>query len=353
MPWVLDEIIQAEVDRLKRLRILVDEMPPTNVTLVGDSVLDRYVHGWANRLNATAPVPAVKVTSTEEFAGAAAHVARGLTSLGLNARLFSIIGGDEAGQTLASNLKQEGIETNGLRVVANRQTVVKTRVYGARESLIDQNQLLLQIDDEPQEDMPPAVSQRLTVSALASLSDAEVLILSDYNKGAITDEGAQQLISAANGNGIPTICDPKLTGLNRTDGATCVLFEIRGLELTRRRLGLDSALDTARDLIERYHWEALVVLGGTHGLWLYTAEEEHHIPCMLDEARQIIGLHDAAAVAMAAALSQGASLHDAATLAHAACETILSAEEGQDVLDRRTLSASLDERAWQMQVSDR
>ena len=72
----------------------------------------------------------------------------------------------------------------------------------------------------------------------------------------------------------------------------------------------------------------------------------------MDEAKQIIGLHDAAAVAMAAALSQGTTLHDAATLAHAACETILRADEGQ-VLDRRTLSASLDERAWQMQVSDR
>jgi len=353
MAWVLDEIVQAEVDRLKRLRSLVDGMPPTNVTLVGDSVLDRYVHGWANRLNATAPVPAVKVTSTDEFAGAAAHVARGLVSLGLNPSLFSIIGGDEAGQSLASNLTQEGINTSGLRVVANRQTIVKTRIYGSRESLIDQNQLLLQIDDEPQDEMPPAVSQRLTVSALASLSDADVLVLSDYNKGAVTDIGAQQLISAANGNGIPIICDPKLTGLNRTEGATCVLFEIRGLELTRRRLGLESSLETARDLIDKYQWEALVVLGGTHGLWLYTADEEHHIPCMLAETKQIIGLHDAAAVAMAAALSQGATLHDAATLAHAACETILGAEEGQEVLDRRTLSASLDERAWQMQVSDR
>ena len=130
-------------------------------------------------------------------------------------------------------------------------------------------------------------------------------------------------------------------------------FRNPGLELTRRRLGLETSLETARDLIEKYHWEALVVLGGAHGLWLYTAEEEHHIPCLMDGARQIIGLHDAAAVAMAAALSQGASLHDAATLAHAACETILRAEEGQEVLDRRTLSASLDERAWQMQVSDR
>ena len=62
MAWVLDEIVQAEVDRLKRLRAMVDGLPPAKVTLVGDVMLDRYVRGWANRLNATAPVPAVKVT---------------------------------------------------------------------------------------------------------------------------------------------------------------------------------------------------------------------------------------------------------------------------------------------------
>ena len=353
MAWVLDEVMQDEVDRLKRLRQLVDEMPASPITLVGDVMLDRYVHGWANRLNATAPVPAVKVTETDESAGAAAHVARGLASLGLVPELYSIIGGDDAGATLAANLQEEGIGTGKLRVVANRQTIVKTRVYGGRESLIDQKQLLLQIDEEPQEEMPEGVSRRLTSSALASLSEAGALVISDYGKGSVTADGAEQLISAANGNGIPSICDPKLTGLNRTDGATCVLFEVRGLELTRRRLGLDSALDTARQLIETYHWEALIVLGGTQGLWLYTLEEEYHIPCLLDDARQIIGLHDAAAVAIAAALSQGATLHDAATLAHAACELILGAEEGQEVLDRRTLSASLDDRAWQMQVSDR
>lgn len=353
MAWVLDEIVQAEVDRLKRLRAMVDGLPPAKVTLVGDVMLDRYVRGWANRLNATAPVPAVKVTDTDESAGAAAHVARGLFSLGLDIKLFSIIGGDEAGQTLAALLQEEGLDTSGVRVIAGRQTVTKTRVYGARESLIDRRQLLIQIDEEPQEDMPGDVSSRLTASALSSLTDSKALVLSDYNKGAVTDEGAAELVAKAKSLDIPIICDPKLTGLNRTQGATCVLFEVRGLELTRRRLGHEDALETAQHLISTYEWESLIVLGGVQGLWLYTADAEHHIPCMLDSARQMIGLHDAAAVALTAALSQGSSLHDAATLAHAACETILGATEGREVLDRRTLSASLDERAWQMQVSDR
>ena len=115
-------------------------------------------------------------------------------------------------------------------------------------------------------------------------------------------------------------------------------------------MGLDSALDTARDLIERYHWEALVVLGGTHGLWLYTAEEEHHIPCMLDEANKSLVCTMPQLSLWPQRFLKG---HLCMMLRHWLTRTgLLSAEEGQEVLDR-TLSASLDERAWQMQVSDR
>lgn len=353
MAWVLDEVLQAEVERLKRLSALVDGMPATKVTLVGDIMLDRYLFGWANRLNATAPVPAIKVTQAEESAGAAAHVARGLTSMGLDVSLFAVAGGDDAGQILAGLLAEEGVDINGLRVVADLQTIVKTRVYGARESLIDQSQLLIQIDEEPQDRLDAKVSERITRAAIASLADAGALVISDYNKGVVSDEGAAALIAAAKDAGIPTICDPKLTGLSRTQGATAVIFETRGMELTRRRLNLEDDAATAAELIETYDWDALIVLGGKNGLWLYTADDSVHIPCMNEGARQMIGLHDAAATALSAALSQGASLVDAATLAHAACETILSAEEGKEVLDRRTLAAGLDDRAWQMQISDR
>jgi D-beta-D-heptose 7-phosphate kinase/D-beta-D-heptose 1-phosphate adenosyltransferase len=354
MAWVLDEFVQEEVDRLKRLRVLVDNLPAAKITLVGDVILDRYIHGWANRLNAVGPVPVVKVTHTDESAGAAAHVAMGLSSLGLNPSIFAVIGSDDAGRTVDALLRESGVNTSGLKLSPGRNTVVKTRVYGARESLIDRSQLLLQVDEEPLEEVAESVTNQVTKAALASLATADAFVLSDYNKGTITDESAAQLIEAAKARGIPVICDPKLTGLTRTTGATTVVFEMRGLELTRRRLGHETDEETAQHLIEKYSWESLTVLGGRHGLWLYRANgETEYVPCTLDDTSQMIGLHDAAAAALAAALSQGAELSDAARLAHVACECILKVEEGQEVLDRRILSASLDERAWAMQISDR
>ena len=78
-----DEERQERVNRLKNLRTLLDSMESSRVTLIGDVMLDRYHHGYANNLNSTAPVPVLKITSSEESPGAAAHIARGLHSLGL------------------------------------------------------------------------------------------------------------------------------------------------------------------------------------------------------------------------------------------------------------------------------
>ena len=129
----------------------------------------------------------------------------------------------------------------------------------------------------------------------------------------MTVSGASQLINAAREHKIPVIVDPKLTGLDRSQGATVVLVEIRGMELMRRRMGGEDAQSTAEELIETYEWDALVVLGGVHGVTLYQAAGETvHIDCSASTPKQQIGLHDAAATALAVALGHGHSMEDAA-----------------------------------------
>ena len=71
-------------DRLTGIIATLANLPSTNVVLVGDIMMDRYIHGFADNLNTRAPVPVLKETRREEAVGAAAHVARGLVSLGLN-----------------------------------------------------------------------------------------------------------------------------------------------------------------------------------------------------------------------------------------------------------------------------
>ena len=82
---------------LKDLRKLLDKIESSKVTLIGDIMLDRYHHGYSNRLISTAPVPVLKILRSEESPGAAAHIARGLSSLGLDVSVFSCVGDDREG----------------------------------------------------------------------------------------------------------------------------------------------------------------------------------------------------------------------------------------------------------------
>ena len=351
---MLDEAAQNRVERLKRLRLLLDDIDGSKVVLIGDTMLDRYHHGYSNNLNSTAPVPVMKVIRSEESPGASAHIALGLNSLGMDVRFHCSIGDDPEGSSISNMLSTEGISTDQIIVVQSRKTLTKIRFYGSRESLLERSQILLQADRGPQEPLSSDVSEALATSALESLKDSCALVISDYDKGVIDAAGSQLLIQEAHKIGIPVIVDPKLTGLEKSRNATVVLFEIRGLELLRRRAMLDDSQETATHLIENYGWDSLVVLGGVNGVTLYQSDGAvQFFQCMSTAPEQQIGLHDAAATALAAALGHGYSITDATTLAAAACECVLTAKSSHEFVDKDTLGLWLDELSWQMQISER
>ena len=142
------------------------------------------------------------------------------------------------------------------------------------------------------------MSEKLSNNAMKQLENSCALVISDYDNGAVTVSSASKLIGAAHKIGIPVIMDPKLTGLERSRGATVVLVEMRGMELLRRRLEASDSATAASELITTYDWDALVVLGGVNGVTLYQSEGETiHFDCSAPAPKQQIGLHDAAATA--------------------------------------------------------
>ena len=156
MPTRTAVSVYNEAESLQTLITLLREVEGTRVTLIGDVMLDRYHHGYANNLNSTAPVPALRVIYSEESPGAAAHIARGLSSMGLTVDLHSSVGDDNEGKSIISTLDGDGIDTSGIIEVEGRNTLTKIRFYGSRENLLDQVQILLQADRGPLEDLDPS-----------------------------------------------------------------------------------------------------------------------------------------------------------------------------------------------------
>jgi len=349
--------VEDDADRvsvLARLVEMLDSMGESKVTLIGDVMLDRFHHGYANNLDSTAPVPVLKIMRTEETPGAAAHIAMGLRSLGMQVSLHCCVGDDREGRTIITKLSEHGISNDGIQSVPERNTLTKIRFYGSRESLLDESQILLQADRGPREQLSEHVRNSIAKGAIAEIIDSSAVVLSDYDKGVLDTKTSIQLISVAKKAGLPVIADPKLTGLDRSEGADVVLFENRGLDLLSRRQGTTDQASAAAALISQYNWGALVVLRGTEGVSLYRDDEDPlHIPCLSPSAVQQIGLHDAAATALAAALGNGLSIIDATTLAAAACDCILAAEASREFVDRETLRLWIDELSWQLRISDR
>ena len=342
-------------DDLKKLERGLKSLKPSKVLLVGDIMMDCYIHGFANNLNSRAPVPVLKETSRDVDVGAAAHVARGLDSLGLKSQLHGIVGNDDSGLAVLEMLEEEGVKTSGIALLEGRTTTVKTRLLGAREGLIKGEQLLLRWDIEDDEPIPSPALEALIDRTIEAIPGSSCLILSDYGLGVLDDAGAERLIMAAKQHDVPIIADPKLTGLHRTQGVDWVLFQSKGLELMRRRLGATTGAEAATVLLETNDWKHLLILEGQDGVTIHSREEETvHVQCMLEDIRQMIGLIDAAAVAVATAITLELSVEETAQLANAASECILNADRtDRFVLRLDDMVDRIGEIAWSLQVSKR
>ena len=264
-------------DALKKLERGLKTMEPANVLLVGDIMMDCYIHGFANNLNSRAPVPVLKETSRDVDVGAAAHVARGLDSLGLNSHLHGIVGNDDSGIAILEMLEEEGVQTSGIAVLEGRTTTVKTRLLGAREGLIKGEQLLLRWDIEDDETISSTALETLIDRTIEAVPNSSCLILSDYGLGVLDDRGAQRLIQAAKEHNVPIIADPKLTGLHRTQGVDWVLFQSKGLELMRRRLGATTGAEAASMLLETNEWKHLLILEGQDGVTIHSKMRKQYM----------------------------------------------------------------------------
>ena len=263
------------------------------------------------------------------------------------------LGDDSEGDSIIKTLKEFNISTENVSIIPSRKTLTKIRFFGSRESLLDRGQILLQADRGTNEPVSQQISSKLASSATEDLEDSCALVISDYDKGVITTEESLKLISKANEIGIPVIVDPKLTGLEKSRGASVVIFERRGMSLLARRIGSDIE-EAAQNMLIEYSWEGILVLGGINGVQLYQRDcDSVLIPCMAPTAEQQIGMHDAAATSLAAALGSGLNLFDAALLAAASCECVLSASTAKEYIDRDTLGLWLDELSWQMRISER
>ncbi|MBU0751569.1 MAG: D-glycero-beta-D-manno-heptose-7-phosphate kinase [Gammaproteobacteria bacterium] len=291
------------------------EVPDTSsarVLVVGDVMLDRYWFGDVSRISPEAPVPVVKVERTEERPGGAANVARNCAALGAQTALLSVVGADEAGQSLARLLAASKIDAS-LHEDAQLATTVKLRVLGRQQQL-------LRIDFE---NWP---AHEVLRAKLAEFEDklpaCDVVILSDYGKGGLAH--IAEMIRLACEAGKPVLVDPKGEDYARYAGATV---------LTPNRAELRQVVGQWRDdadlasrverLREDLGFEALLVTRSEEGMTLFSAAGALHEPALAREVYDVSGAGDTVIATLAVMLASGQSLAAAMKLANRAAGIVV------------------------------
>src|SRR4051794_37602807 len=287
---------------------VLPEFARATVLVVGDVMLDRYWFGDVNRISPEAPVPVVLVKKTEERPGGAANVARNITALQGNAMLLSVVGNDEAGDSLGRLLDGERVK-HTLHRDAELSTTVKLRVIG-------QQQQLLRIDFERMPSREGLASKLDDFERQVDAADA--VVLSDYGKGGLSH--VARMIEAARRHGKPVLVDPKGSEFARYRGATLLTPNRAEFREVAGRWKDDADLERRAQKLRRdLDLEGLIVTRSEEGMSLFTAQETWHEPTRAREVYDVSGAGDTVIGVLALMVAAGSDLHAAMKVAnHAA-----------------------------------
>lgn len=285
----------------------IERFKGKKIVIVGDVMLDKYIHGEVSRINPEAPVPIVHVSREERRLGGAANVAHNIASLEGTPILISLVGEDEEGKILSELLDRKKIRHK--LVPCNKPTIVKTRVIGL-------NQQLVRIDYENTSEVEDAtVAQKI----LEQATDADAIIISDYAKGTITKKLVETITKATDK---PVVVDPKHPDPGYYTGVTVITpneKEARALS------GLDAkqSVEAVARHLEKNLQCKVVITRGPQGMSLLKEETLIDIPTVAKQAYDVSGAGDTVISTLALALASGAELDIAATIANQAAGIVV------------------------------
>ena len=308
-PVVLPGRLEALLRRFARVRVLV----------AGDLMLDRFIWGRVDRISPEAPVPVVHVTREDARPGGAGNVVSNVRALGGQAAVSGIVGADSAGKTLERMLTALGASTAGLVIDRHRPTIEKTRI-------IAHHQQVVRLDREAPAGDGSRAAARVRDRVLEARRRCDVLVLSDYNKGAIGPELLDGLAAAHRRDPFRWVVDPKranfaryrrvsLVKPNLEEAAAAAGIEIRDAASLRR---------AGERLLEHWDAEAVLISRGEEGMALFKRGGiVETFPTVAREVFDVTGAGDTVVATCALALGAGGTLEEATVLANHAAGVVV------------------------------
>lgn len=297
----------------ERVEQLTAQMGRARILILGDVMLDEYLHGNVERISPEAPVPVVEITSTRLLLGGAANVAANIRNLGDEPLLIGVVGDDDASSRLSRLLEDRGISCDYLVVDGSRQTTIKTRI-------IAHNQQVVRADRENRHELTTDIEQRVYDKIAAVIDTVSALIISDYGKGVITVALLERVIDLCLKKNVFIAVDPKETRFHNYQRVSLITpnHHEAGFAAGRKIRTEEDLLAVGASLLERLRAKAILITRGPQGMSLFRAgEPPTHIPTFARKVYDVTGAGDTVIAVFVSAICAGADLVEAAIVSNA------------------------------------
>jgi len=298
---------------------LISRLTGRTVLVVGDLMIDHFLIGSVERISPEAPVPVVRFQHEEFRLGGACNVANTIAALGGRTELMGIVGADGDGERLRRDLRARGIGVDGVVTDGERCTTRKVRVVTTR------NQQVARIDYESEHEVGRDVESSMIDRLETLVAAIDVIVISDYLKGAISRGVAAAAIEIGARAHRPVLVDPKVPHIDYYRGATLITpnhHEAEAVAHVRIRSDDDAGV-AARHFRERSGCGNVLITRGEHGMFLHTPETDTALPAEAREVADVTGAGDTVIGTIALALAAGGSLADGARLANRAAGIVV------------------------------
>jgi rfaE bifunctional protein kinase chain/domain len=302
-----------------KVRKLQQSGPVPNILVIGDLMIDHYIIGDATRLSPEAPVPIVNVKNEFTTPGGAANVAQNLLSLGAKISLAGITGDDADADRLTKILTDEGINVDGIFKDATRPTTVKTRVMAGSHQLV-------RVDREVTNPLADDLQMQFVERIKGAIAKADIIILSDYNKGLFSPNLTQQLIKDANAQGKRVVIDPKGLNYEKYKGALIIKpnrKELAEAAKTEKITNIDELQQAARIILKQTGAEYIVVTLSEQGMVIISELAHKLLPVKATSVFDVTGAGDTVIATMVYFMAQGLNVEEACELANHAAAIVI------------------------------
>ena len=280
----------------------------SKVLVLGDVMLDHYIHGHVNRISPEAPVPILTYANQNKSLGGAGNVVYNLINLGAEVVIATLVGADNNGRIIKNLFNDIKVSTENLFISDNVKTTVKTRFLSTGTQL-------LRVDNDSSGFLKSDYDL-LFKNILSNVNTYNYIIISDYNKGACYSPGLEALIIKANKNKIPVYVDPKGENWKKYSNSFCITpNKIEAENEIQSKLVTDSDFENASKIIsEKYKLDSCLITRGDNGMTFYNDKNIYHQKVGKKEVFDVSGAGDAVIACLAASINSGFSIKESLEL---------------------------------------